>query len=140
MCECFVSYNTDSILDCYFRIFCANKNTQIYQMTNLDDKKEVFVKFRQYYISNKGIHKMYVDILDNTDIPYNPKINYCKIEKCKFVLALIGQEEISFWQLQELYFASYFNKKIIFMTTQKFMRLLKRKKLDKQIFHMLKKQ
>lgn len=94
-------------------------------------RKKVFKEVFQYYKTNDGKYDLYFDILDawkSTSLLTHYDKNGLKIRNSEFVIFVIADEETSFWQLQEIYFASYYNKKIVYLKTEKFLKLIARGK------------
>ena len=99
-------------------------------------RKKVFKEILQYYKKNAGKYDLYFDILDtwkSTSLVTHYDKNGLKIKSSEFVIFVIADEETSFWQLQEIYFASYYNKKIIYLKTEKFLKLIARGKRNRKV-------
>lgn len=160
--DIFVAYNTNSIVEMvqnrYGKTFKYDE-TEVELPTYADDlnsleelkpseeveriRKSCFKCIKEYYIKdNQGKYRLYFDIL--TDEYTKPGLinhvdfNRDQIKNVNAVVFVISSREISFWQLQEAFFASYYNKPIIFLPTKKFLYLIKSKKFDSYISHALK--
>lgn len=87
-------------------------------------------------------YSYYMDILDESWKTTLSLTHYTKnkqtIKQCDAVLFVIASEETSFWQLQEAYFASFYNKPIIYVTTGQFLKLVAKHRLHKYIEKKLK--
>lgn len=95
-------------------------------------REKVFEEILQYYKENDGIYELYFDILDTSwesiSLVTHYDKNGLKIKNAEFVIFVIADDETSFWQLQEIYFASYYNKRIVYLKTEKFLKLIARGK------------
>lgn len=161
MCNIFIAYNTDSISKLHKKIIKFkedeienqisvsenyNKNENFFSVSIEEHKKRIacFMRIKEYYKKKNGKYNLYFDILDNTyqsqnrysHIDRNEEI--IKSDKTKLIIFVVSDNEISFWQLQEAFFGSYYDKKILFLTNKKFLKLIKTKKLDKKIKRQIK--
>lgn len=71
-------------------------------------------------------YNYYMDILDESWQTQKLITHYTKnkqtIKQSDGLLFVIADEETSFWQLQEAYFASFYNKPIMYIKTQQFLK------------------
>lgn len=155
----FVAYNTDSIVN----TFVLPKKRSIKKLWNEIQKKcdltalrqqnpintsclrevtsEVekvrFSIFKTLHTFYKGHWDLYFDILDKNW--QTPKLqthsdkNRLRIQNSDFIIFVIADDETSFWQLQEAYFASYYDKPIFYVKTKRFLSLICHQKLDSAI-------
>ena len=100
-------------------------------------RKKVFKIIKKYYGVKGGIYELYFDILDDSwtsqSLVRHYEKNNIAIKNSSFIISIIADDETSFWQLQEIYFASYYNKPILYLRTEKFLKLVAKGKLDKKI-------
>ena len=155
----FVAYNTDSIVNSFvlpinrsFKKLWKEINTKcdLVSMTQQKMRKSsclrevlpeieeiqfsIFNTLRTFY---KGSWDLYFDILDKnwqtSELRNHSDKNQQRIQDCDLIIFVIADDETSFWQLQEAYFASYYNKPIFYVTTKKFLSLISKHKLDNAI-------
>lgn len=161
MNKIFIAYNTDSIVNLYKKIikfkkddfeknikipneFLKNKN--FFSVSANMQKKRIacFLRIKSYYEENGGKNNLYMDILNddykNSNKYYHIERNeeIIKDENTKLIIFVVSDNEISFWQLQEAFYASYYNKKISFLSVKKFLKFIRNKKLDNYICKKLK--
>ena len=152
----FIAYNTESFVKTVQNKFCKvfkyeegeNANLTI-EPTFSDDcnfftvsqrveaiRKAIFNSISSFYKLN-GKNELLFDILDDSytepGLYYHIDKNRKKIKESDMIIFVVAEKEISFWQLQESFFASYYDKRICFLTTEKFLKLIKKNKLDNYI-------
>lgn len=156
----FISYNTNSITKealkpRYEKIFdlttCADdidKYFTSYRVTGIDTNKlgilrtNIFEQIKTR-IKTKNFD-FYIDMIDNSnknvgndnerwlvDITKN-------IADCSAYLFVVDDTEISFWQLQEVFLATFYNKTIIYLSTRTFIKLVSKNKLCRYIANRIK--
>lgn len=158
--DIFIAYNTDSIVEAtqkkyrkcfkYDLIKLNHQNDKKVQPSNENQRSQeieeirkwTFLCISEYYKKTQGKYSLYFDILtdkyETPELYYHIEANRNQIQKSQMLIFVISNQEISFWQLQEAFFASYYDKKIAFLTTNKFLRLIKNKKFDTYIESQLK--
>ena len=107
-----------------------------------DIRKATFEIIKEYYSSREPKYNLYFDILntvDSSDLTNNFNKNAKEISLSKAVIFVVDYTEISFWQLQEAYFASYYNKKVLCLKTEDFLKLVSSGKITKAIDKLLRK-
>lgn len=148
----FIAYNTASIAKIAVKKYQKHfdfeqRNSNRDQLTNknptsIESAKKIFNKIVEYYKKNKGKFSLYFDILAGTFLPgetdYYITTNKEQIRDSQMFVFVVSIEEISFWQLQEAFFASYYDKKIAYLSTDKFLKLIVNKKFDHYIESKLK--
>ena len=134
----FIAYNTDSIVD---------DNTIVKEPCCKceEQRRSIFQTLYDKYKSD-GKYELYFDILHDE---YGKKDLYYHIDKNESIISMdntraiifvISTAEVSFWQLLEAFFASYHNKKILYISVKKFIKLINGHKLDRFIdYHLRRK-
>lgn len=155
----FVAYNTDSIVKIIKKKYHKEKSKNNCEISNdcswpvsneiKKERIECFKNLTENIANDKTInikgneYILYFDILDNekqdTELNEHVPDNRKKIKECALVIYVISKEEISFWQLQEAFFASYFNKNVIMLTTEDFFKLVYKKRFNKFLKKQMKK-
>lgn len=162
MCDVFVAYNTDSIMKNLLGNVHQNGITRLrqhvikkfeYEKTEFKTatlpwgslsvpeninaiRKQAFESIISFYNLKKKTYNLYFDILDSTHsaaFTNHLKKNADIISKSEAVIFVVDCIEISFWQLQEAFFASYFNKKVLCLKTEDFLKLVNRGKIEKAL-------
>lgn len=147
----FIAYNTNSVVNkvksskWFKKVESANINTEEQEkkpccLTISPQEEQLrlhtFKAINDIY-KRKGQHELFFDILNENyskpGLHYHIDINKNIIEGCDLLFFIISEEEISFWQLQEAFFASYFNKPIMFIDTEKFVKLIIKQKFDRYL-------
>lgn len=156
----FVSYNTNSISQIaaskkFFKFFLI-ENFSVYEdfisyrigeykNGDFDNKRQqIFSKLSTLIQEQCKEYDFYFDILRNpqkidSDGTAWIKTNEDNIKNCYAYLFVVNENEISFWQLQEVMMASYYNKPIIYISSLQFIRLVVQKKISKFIIKKIKK-
>lgn len=105
-------------------------------------RKEIFFIILSFYQKRKSDFNLYFDILNPMDkenaFPNYVERNADIINNASAFIFVVDTIEISFWQLQEAYFASYYNKKVLCLKTEDFLRCISQRKLDKELKKLIK--